>query len=296
MPQMKKIDIHCHTTNRILKDVANPDASLATIAGYMRQYGIVKTILLATYFPRRGTGISNFRMHYWIQGKPEFLMFGSLDFEHFFYQGINELEELAEEGLIKGIKLYPAYQQIDFTSAQFKQVVTLAAEKNLPLMFHGGVSYMLWKKLGIQNILTHPHSLPAQAAGEPYKTPGEFEKVAQLFPSVNIIVSHLCKPFFEEMIEVLKRNDNLFTDMSGILDSRTDAAYKVMYVEQIKRFLGECGPEKMMFGTDFPVQTHEDSLYFIEQAMQNYPAEDRQKVYFENAHKLILKGEEGTAL
>jgi predicted TIM-barrel fold metal-dependent hydrolase len=98
------------------------------------------------------------------------------------------------------------------------------------------------------------------------------------------------------MIEVLKRNDNLFTDMSGILDSRTDAAYKVMYVEQIKRFLGECGPEKMMFGTDFPVQTHEDSLYFIEQAMQDYPAEDRQKVYFENAHKLILKGEEGTAL
>src|SRR5262245_47099564 len=128
---MKKIDIHCHTTNRILKDVANPDASLAAIAGYMRQYEITQTILLATYFPRRGTGISNYRLRYWLQGKPEFLMFGSLDFEHFFYQGFNELEELAEEGLIKGIKLYPAYQKIDFTSAQFKQVASLAAAKNL---------------------------------------------------------------------------------------------------------------------------------------------------------------------
>jgi hypothetical protein len=93
---MKKIDVHCHTTNRILTDAANSDASLEAIAIQMKEYGIIHTILLATYFPQRGTGISNYRLRHWIKGKPEFSMFGSLDFAHFFYQGYNELEEMAD--------------------------------------------------------------------------------------------------------------------------------------------------------------------------------------------------------
>jgi len=76
--------------------------------------------------------------------------------------------------------------------------------------------------------------------------------------------------------------------MSGILDSRLDTVYKAACVEQVRRFIGECGPEKMMFGTDFPVQTHADSVYFVEEAMVNYPAADKQKVYFDNASRLIF--------
>ncbi len=288
---MKKIDVHCHTTNRILKNSANPDASLNTIAACMADYEIIQTILLATYFPQTGTGISNYRLYHWIKDKPGFVMFGSLDFEHFFYQGYNELEEMAGGGLIKGIKLYPAYQQINFESDRFKQIATLAGEKGLPLMFHGGVSYKLWKELGTEAVLNLPHSpRPAsgRAAGEPYKRPREFEGVARAFPTINLIISHLCKPFFAEMIEVLKRNSNIYTDTSGILDSRLDTTYKAACVEQVRRFIGECGPEKMMFGTDFPVQTHADSVYFVEAAMVDYPAADKQKVYFDNASRLIF--------
>lgn len=286
---MEKIDIHCHTTNRPLKDAAHPDATLGAIAAHMTDHQIARTVLLATYFPQKGTGISNYRLYHWIKAKPEFVMFGSLDFEHFFYQGYNELEEMAGEGFIKGIKIYPAYQQIDFEGHPFRRVLTLAGEKNLPVMFHGGVSYTLWKELGTQAVLALAQS-PYPTTQEPYKTPREFEKVAQAFPSVNLIVSHLCKPFFEEMIEVLKRNHNLFTDMSGLLDSRLDAGYKTTCVEHVKRFIGECGPDKMMFGTDFPVQTHADSVYFVETAMAAYSAQDRQKVYFDNANRIIFNG------
>ncbi len=290
---MKKIDVHCHTTNRILKDAANSDASLEAIAAQMKEYDIIQTVLLATYFPQRGTGISNYRLHHWIEGRSEFSMFGSLDFAHFFYQGYNELEEVADEGLIRGIKLYTAYQPIDFNSDRFKQIAALASEKRLPLMFHGGVSYILWKELGIQGVLALATSanppLP-QAAKEPYKTPLEFERVAQTFPAVNIIVSHLCKPFFEEMIAVLKRNDNIFTDMSGILDSKSDSDYRAACVEQVRKFVGECGPGKIMFGTDFPVQTHADSVDFVEKAMKDYAVKDKQAVYFDNANRIIFNG------
>lgn len=107
-----------------------------------------------------------------------------------------------------------------------------------------------------------------------------------------MIVSHLCKPFFTEMIAVLKRTPNLFTDMSGILDSKRDGAYRAACVEQVKRFMGECGPEKILFGTDFPVQTHADSIYFIEEAMKDYPAQDKQQVYFANAQRIIFRNDD----
>jgi predicted TIM-barrel fold metal-dependent hydrolase len=177
-------------------------------------------------------------------------------------------------------------------------VAHLASEKGLPVMFHGGVSYTLWRALGTQAVLAlagPPDLTLAHAAREPYKTPQEFEKVAQAFPSVNMIVSHLCKPFFDEMIKALKRTPNLFTDMSGILDSRRDGAYRAACVEQVRKFIGECGPEKMMFGTDFPVQTHEDSIYFVEQAMKDYTSKDKQQVYFDNAHRIIFNDRLGHA-
>jgi hypothetical protein len=117
----------------MLPDSANPDASSAAIEAQMKTHNIVRTVVLATYFPQKGTGISNYRLYHWLKDRAEFSMFGSLDFEHFFYQGYNELEEMVAAGLISGIKLYPAYQQIDFDSAKFKQVAELAGKNRLPI-------------------------------------------------------------------------------------------------------------------------------------------------------------------
>lgn len=286
---MLKIDIHCHTTPRPLPNTANPDASLTAIAAHMQAHAIVKTVLLATYFPDNGTGITNYRLLHWVQHKPEFAMFGSLDFEHFFYQGYNELEELASAGHLAGIKIYTAYQNIDFGSERFQQVAALARTHRLPLMFHGGVSYRLWRKLGAEAILALTGSLNATLSGQDqYKTPQDFAGIAQAFPEVNLIVSHLCKPFFAEMAEALKQHPNLYTDMSGILDSKRDAHYRAACVEQVRRMVGECGPGKLLFGTDFPVQTHADSVYFIEEAMQGYAPEEKQQVYFANAQRIVF--------
>ncbi len=285
---MRKIDAHCHTTKRILKDSANPDASLSAIKQQMAAHHVERTVLLATYFPERGSGVSNYRLAYWIKDWPEFVMFGSLDFEHYFYQGLNELEEMAGQGLICGIKLYTAYQQIDFQSDKFKLIVRLAQQYDLPLMFHGGVSYNLWKQLSTDDILALASKNDASTKPEDFKTPQDFAHLAETYPDVPLIVSHLCKPFFEEMMTALQRYDNLFTDMSGILDSKRDLHYRDHCVEQVSRFVNECGSEKLLFGTDFPVQTHNDSVYFIETAMTDFSDTDKQKVYYDNAQRLIF--------
>lgn len=273
MIKMKKIDIHCHSTNRIVLDASEPNATTEKIVEKMREYEIEKTVLLATYFPHKHSGISNFRMLHWANAHPgKFFVLGSLDFENYFYQGINELEELAKNSLIKGIKIYTTYQHIDFPSTKIDLIAEIAKKYSLPLMFHGGESYSSLRKTGkpvVANLVM----------------PSQLEYLAK--EGNKIILSHLCSPYFDELIKVAKRNENVYSDVSGLIDSRYDRHEIPETIEQIKKFLYECGPEKLFFGTDFPIQTHEDSIYFVEESMKNFSEEDKKKVYYNNAHKLL---------
>lgn len=281
---MKKIDIHCHTSTRTIKDVPDGDASLQNILRYMDAHDIEKTVVLATYFPHKRTGVSNFRLAHWLSGRcstmtdeglGRFVMFGSLDFEHYFLQGFNELEEMASDGLIKGIKIYTGYQKIDIASSEFESVMKLALSYDLPVMFHAGYSYSSMRKYGKPSI-------------EVGYSAESLRKVADRFPEVNMIFSHMSKPFFHEMLFAAKELPNVYTDMSGIIDSQHDEKEIPVCIQEIKLFLQECGPSKLLFGTDFPVQTHEHSVGFVWESMsRDFSKAEIEDVYYNNAARLL---------
>ena len=277
---MKKIDIHCHTSDRAIEDVLDPDASTLNIITLMQKHDIKYTVLLATYFPHKQSGISNFRLlnwidHSWIRGSEHnFLMFGSLDFEHYFYQGYNELRELAIMGKIHGIKIYTCYQDINIISKKFETIMKLAELYKLPVMFHAGVSYAAYRKYGKKTI--------ARMYGA-----NELVWVAKKYPNINFILSHLSKPDFGSMVDVAKHTPNVYSDVSGLIDSKHNAEEIPECIENVKIFVSEVGPSKLLFGTDFPVQSHEHSIQFVEEGMAGYSRKDRYLVYYDNAARLL---------
>jgi predicted TIM-barrel fold metal-dependent hydrolase len=258
---VSKIDIHCHTTDRLLRHTVDPDASLDTIESKMEEFGIEKTVLLATYFPRKGTGISNFRLLRWIENNPKFVMFGSFDFGNF-YQGLNELNELLEEGLIKGVKVYLGYQNFDGT--KLLQILKLCQLHGAPIMFHTGNCVGLGYDVSI---------------------PYEIEAAISCYPEVSFIFSHLSNPNVKEVVELCSRYPNAYSDMSGLISSKKDQDYIPTAIELTKTFYRFCGAKKLLFGTDFPVQTHSDSILILEQAVQN--KEDLRDIYYNNAKRLL---------
>ena len=273
--KMKKIDMHCHTTNRKVDKVLESRATLNRILEKMQEHDIEKTVVLASYFPHRSSGISNFRLLHWLQengNKNKFYFFGSLDFEHYFYQGFNELSELAEKGKLNGIKVYTGYQKIDLNSHRFREVVNLAKNNNLPMMFHTGYSYMARRRYNKPSI-------------EKMVKASDLEFIAK--EGVNVIASHLGKPFFDNTIETANRNSNFYSDVSGLVNSRYDKREKEECVDAVREFLEKAGPDKLLFGTDFPVQTHEDSIYFVEEAMKGFDYSDKRKVYYQNARRIL---------
>lgn len=271
---MKKIDMHCHTTNRRVEGLLCEYPTLNNIEGYMKQYDVEKTVVLATYFPHKGTGISNFRLLDWTKNNNKFEMFGSLDFDYFYYQGFNELEELAERKLMKGIKIYTCYQHIGLESEKLKNVLDLAEKHFLPIMFHVGYSYSCMSKCG-KVAYTEPVS------------PKNLELLTKRYAGVNFIFSHMGKPFFKELVNVVKNSSNVYTDNSGILDFDHKPEEFTECTDDLESYLNECGPEKLLFGTDFPVQTHEHSVLMIEKAMKDFSDVDKAKVYYENARRIL---------
>jgi predicted TIM-barrel fold metal-dependent hydrolase len=272
--------MHCHTTNRKLGHTGECSATLDNILEKMKQYGVEKTVVLATYFPHRSSGISNFRLLHWLntnKSKDKFYIFGSLDFEHYFFQGMNELNELAQAKELDGIKIYTSYQKIDLHSNKFKEIVNLARRYKLPMMFHTGYSYMSKRLYGRDSI-------------EGMVRASDLECVAD--KGVNVIASHMCKPFFNDVVKTCKKNENIYTDVSGLVNSKYDSGDKTKCAEEVKKFVEEVGPGKLLFGTDFPVQTHADSIYFIEEGMKGFCDSDKSKVYYENARRLLENGRE----
>ena len=51
--------------------------------------------------------------------------------------------------------------------------------------------------------------------------------------------------------------------------------------------MNEVGQKKLLFGTDYPVQTHNDSVYMIEEAMKGFGQMDKKDVYYNNAHNIL---------
>jgi len=182
---------------------------------------------------------------------------------------LRELTELAEAGHLGGIKIYSGYQDIDYDSDKFVRVAKLAERYQLPLMFHGGY------------IQCHESDASLAVA------PRQLASVAAQFPQVPIIISHLAWPFVEELIDLVACFDNVLADMSGMLDSFKTPHTMPACVEGLKRYLGECGPRRLLFGTDFPVQTHADSIKLVELSMADYSAAERECVYYSNAARIV---------
>ncbi len=269
-----KIDIHCHTTPRKLKDVIPESATLDAIREKMEEYGIERTVVLASYFPHKGSGISNYRLWNWIRDRPEFAMFGSLDTEHYFQQGYNELEELADAGRLSGIKIYTCYQNIDLSSEKMGSVGKLAEKFHLPLMFHVGYSYSSMRTTGeisIANLIK----------------PSDVGLFAEKYSTVPVIIAHMGEPFLDELHEVINKHPNVYTETSGLIDSKFGQEERETTVLEIRQYLEKCGTDKLLFGTDFPVQTHEDSLYMLEKALEGYSEKDKKDIYYNNARRVL---------
>lgn len=148
---------------------------------------------------------------------------------------MEELEKCHQELGAVGVKMAPLYQNIHPADRRCYEVYRYCSRHGLPILFHTGTSFVSGTPLD-------------------YSRPAHFDAIAVDFPDLHMILAHLGHPWEGEAISVIRRQPNIYADLSALY-------YRPWQFYNSMRLLVEYGAqEKVFFGSDFPFTTVEDSL------------------------------------
>ena len=138
----------------------------------------------------------------------------------------DEFEHAVKDLGLKGLKLSPCYQEMDPRSDSCCALYEIAVHHSVPVMFHSGAAYTGTLEFGDVTFL---------------------DKVALSFPDLKIIVAHFGQPYMEQTCILMRKNENIFADLSGRFH-RPWQLYNGLMTAQ------EYGvADRLLFGSDFPV-------------------------------------------
>ena len=103
---------------------------------------------------------------------------------------LEELDRAINKLGLKGVKLHPALQEFKPNDDVVHPILSLAAKRRLPVIFHSG---------------TAPYSLPKM-----------FSDVAETYPELTIILGHSGLEHWPEALEVMRRHENIILETSGL--------------------------------------------------------------------------------
>lgn len=143
---------------------------------------------------------------------------------------VEQLEYCVQELGLKGLKLGPVYQHWDPQDPKYWPIFKVCQKYDLPIMFHQGTTFPSKSRL--------KWALPLQ-----------LEDVAMEFPDVRMIIAHLGHPWEDDMVALIRKCHNVYTDISAV-------HYRPWRYWQSMVNALEYGVEhKILLGSDFPSGT-----------------------------------------
>lgn len=183
---------------------------------------------------------------------------------------VRRIEQGLQAGRYRCLKIYLGYTYYYATDPAYEPAYRLAAQYDVPVVFHTGDTYSSRGKLK-------------------YADPLTIDEVAVDHPDVRFVIAHAGYPWIQSAAEVAYKNPNVFIEASAFLvgnaDS-TDRAWVDRYVtESISWIFGYLeDPTKLMFGSDWPLV---DIPSYLKAYQRANPREHWQAVFHDNAVRVF---------
>ena len=226
---------HAH----VFPEASRPDGSIENLKILMDECGIEKAVCFTCFrdqYERSGLpGDAVGWLADSIKDDDSLIGFGTIDFtrDDITYQ----VERIADLGL-KGIKIHPAFQEINIMGDKAQQVYAAAQEKKLFISFHTGLH---WHRIKDYNLLL-------------------FDEVAWFYPELRFSMEHIGGyHFFREALAVMcnsSRNpagNTVFAGWTKIAMSANGLPSTWSLTdEELRTVIHQTGNERSIFGLDFP--------------------------------------------
>ena len=260
------IDCHTHLNNYTDETTESLTSDLTRLQNSMRRNRIDVALILTSYkvVPGRPSArtVVDATSHL-----TNLHVIAGISWTTFGPEAVKELRSLLMAKAIKGLKLYPGYEPFYPGDPKLTPAYELAEEFDVPVMIHTGDTY-------------------APTGKVKFAHPLHVDEVAVDFPRVKFLICHLGNPWFRDCMEVVYKNDNVYTDISGLTLGHFDDRFEAYMRQQLKEMiLWGVNPNRVLYGTDWPLVSMESYLEFMEEL--SLPPRDKALMLYENAAALF---------
>lgn len=259
------IDCHTHINNYHQDDVESLKGCLDELRRQMRRNRIDLALVLTSYKVTPGRPSTKSVVEATREIDNVFVVAG-ISYLNFSPQDLTDMEPLVAAGLVKGLKLYPGYEPYYPHDPKMNPVYEFAARHRLPVMIHTGDTY-------------------APTGKVKYAHPLQVDEVAVDHPDVNFVICHIGNPWIRDCMEVVYKNTNVYTDISGLVLGEFKDRFESYMRKQVQEMLlYGMEPDRILFGSDWPISSIESYLEFLKDLA--VPPRDLRKIMAENALRL----------
>lgn len=169
---------------------------------------------------------------------------------------------------VKAFKVRLGYVNVRADSPVFGPLYDYAESKRLPVLFHTGDTAFSTGDL----LLSHPLTL---------------DGLANKREELKIVLCHFGNPWFDDVAELIYKHPNVYADTSGLI---TPSDYSEKYADWVAKKISEAvyfvgSTDKILFGTDYPVSRHSESLDLIQRL--DVDDRDKKKILSVNAMRVF---------
>jgi hypothetical protein len=173
-----------------------------------------------------------------------------------------ELRKCVKTLGLRGLKLGPIYQHFSVSSAKAMRLFGVANDLEIPIVIHQGTTFV--------------RNAPLK-----YANPIDIEDVALAYPELKIVIAHLGHPWEDETAVLVRKQPNVFTDISAVHPRPFRMYNKLMTFKEYHVM------DKIIFGTDFPFFTPEQTIAGINQVNQFASEHTLPKIDESDIHAII---------
>jgi len=170
---------------------------------------------------------------------------------------------------VKAFKVRLGYVKASALSPVFEALYDYAEAEGLPVMFHTGDTVTSTGDLA----KSHPLTLDA---------------LANRREELTMILCHFGNPWFEDVAELIYKHPRVYADISGLTTG--GGAYPDKFADWLARKISDAiyfagGPEKIIFGTDYPITAYSDALDLVRRL--DVDEGDREMILWRNAETVF---------
>ncbi|HEU0076231.1 MAG TPA: amidohydrolase family protein, partial [Longimicrobiaceae bacterium] len=260
------IDCHTHLNRYTPGEPPTLAERHAALRTQMDAHGIDHALVLTSYTGNEVERSTVEETLAQIADDPRLHVVAGIDVPNLGPEQLDRVRGHLQAGSVRGLKLYPGYQPFSPRDAALRPVYELAAEFRVPVMIHTGDTFNPVAKVR----LAHPL---------------EVDDVAVDFREVTFVICHLGNPWFADAMEVIYKNENVMGDICGLTVGEFQPRYErfaLRCVNDVIAFIDT--PDKLMFGTDWPISDIGSYLRFAERLEMT--DEEREGLMWRNAARL----------